>query len=201
MAAEVVETAVIQVEADLKAFEKDIGSAQKQAEKLGDKVANAMERAVVSGGKSFDDLFRNLALDISRSFLAAGMSPVKQLVSGTVSNLTSGVFSSLGLGGSSGLAGLFGSLTPFANGGVVSSATMFPMQAGMGLMGEAGAEAILPLQRGADGRLGVSAPAGGTQPVSVVMNITTPDARSFSKSETQIATRLARAVGRGRRGL
>ena len=88
-----------------------------------------------------------------------------------------------------------------AKGGVVSSPTLFPMQSGLGLMGEAGAEAILPLRRGADGSLGVAAPAGAGQGVSVVMNITTPDARSFALSENQIAIKLARAVGRGRRGL
>jgi phage-related minor tail protein len=48
--------------------------------------------------------------------------------------------------------------TPFADGGVVGGPTCFRWQGGdVGLMGEAGAEAILPLQRGPDGRLGVAA--------------------------------------------
>lgn len=51
-------------------------------------------------------------------------------------------------------------VTAFATGGVVSSPTLFPMRNGMGLMGEAGPEAIMPLRRGSDGRLGVSAQAG-----------------------------------------
>jgi len=46
----------------------------------------------------------------------------------------------------------------FASGGVVSSPTLFPMaNGGTGLMGEAGAEAIMPLRRGSNGRLGVEA--------------------------------------------
>ena len=68
-----------------------------------------------------------------------------------------------------------GNLIPFARGGVVSVPTLFPMANGMGLMGEAGPEAIMPLRRGADGRLGVAAPgaAGG-----VVLNYSpTIDAR------------------------
>jgi hypothetical protein len=35
----------------------------------------------------------------------------------------------------------------------------------------------------------------------VTFNVTTPDAQSFSKSEAQVTAMLARAVGRGRRGL
>ncbi|WP_373237672.1 phage tail tape measure protein [Cohaesibacter celericrescens] len=200
MAAEVVETAVIQVEADIRSFSKEMSSAQKQADMLGNKVAGAMEQALVSG-KSLEQIFKNLALDMSKSFLAAGMAPLKQMVSGTVSNMASGLFSALGSSASSGGTSLFGSLMPFAKGGVVSSPSLFPMQSGTGLMGEAGAEAILPLRRGADGSLGVAAPNASGQPVSIVMNVTTTDANSFTKSENQIATKLARAVGRGRRGL
>ncbi len=68
----------------------------------------------------------------------------------------------------------------------------------LGLMGEAGSEAILPLRRGADGSLGVAA-AGGGAPVNVVFNVTAQDAASFRKSEAQITGMLARAVSRGTR--
>ncbi len=197
MADEVVETAVVKVEADMKAFTKDLSAATKQAEKLGDKVADAFEDAIV-GGKNLDALFSKLALDLSRSALSAGVEPLKQLVSGSISSLASGLFSSLT---SSSGASLFGGLTPFAKGGVVSAPSLFPTGSGTGLMGEAGAEAILPLQRGADGRLGVAAPGASGQAVNIVMNVSTPDIQSFSQSQTQIATKLARAVGRGRRGL
>ncbi|UWQ59967.1 phage tail length tape measure family protein [Leisingera caerulea] len=54
-----------------------------------------------------------------------------------------------------------GRVTAFANGGVVASPTLFPMRGGTGLMGEAGPEAILPLARGSDGRLGVQLQSGG----------------------------------------
>jgi phage-related minor tail protein len=67
-------------------------------------------------------------------------------------------------------------------------------------MGEAGAEAILPLQRGADGSLGVSV-SGGASTQQIVFNVTATDAASFRKSEGQITTMLARSVARGRRGL
>ena len=51
-----------------------------------------------------------------------------------------------------------GRVLPFANGGVVSSPTMFPMAGNRtGLMGERGAEAIMPLKRTSNGQLGVQA--------------------------------------------
>lgn len=89
-------------------------------------------------------------------------------------------------------------VTPFARGGVVAAPTYFPLTRGLGLMGEAGAEAIMPLARGPDGRLGVRA-GQGARPVQVTVNIATPDAEGFRRSEAQVAAALARAVARGQR--
>lgn len=58
----------------------------------------------------------------------------------------------------------------FAKGGVVDSPTMFGHKTGLGVMGEAGPEAILPLKRGSDGNLGVAAGAGGSNVVINVIN-------------------------------
>ncbi len=91
-----------------------------------------------------------------------------------------------------------GRVMPFARGGVVSGPVTFPMRGGVGLMGEAGPEAILPLARGADGKLGVRNEAGG-RPVNVVMNIQTPDAEGFRRSQSQIAAQMSRALARGQR--
>lgn len=56
-------------------------------------------------------------------------------------------------------AGMLASrVTAFADGGIVDKPTYFPMKGNrMGLMGEAGTEAIMPLRRTPDGRLGVEA--------------------------------------------
>ncbi len=88
---------------------------------------------------------------------------------------------------------------PFARGGVVTGPTVFPMRGGHGLMGEAGPEAILPLERGPDGRLGVQAGGSGGRPVQVVMNVTTPDIEGFRRSGGQIAAQMGRALARGQR--
>lgn len=92
-----------------------------------------------------------------------------------------------------------GAVMPFAQGGVVSAPTYFPLRSGVGLMGERGAEAIMPLARGPDGRLGVRGGGGGTTQVTV--NIAAQDVDSFKRSEAQVSAALARAVGRGRRAL
>jgi phage-related minor tail protein len=73
------------------------------------------------------------------------------------------------------------------------------MQGGVGLAGEAGPEAIMPLQRGPDGRLGVAAGGGGATHVTI--QIATPDADSFRRSESYVTGQIARAVARGQRNL
>ena len=55
---------------------------------------------------------------------------------------------------------------------------------------------MLPLTRGSDGRLGVSAGGGG---VNVTFNVTASDARSFLASEAELSAMLLRAVKRGTR--
>ena len=90
----------------------------------------------------------------------------------------------------------FGALVPFAKGGVVSQPVAFPMAGATGVAGEAGLEAILPLARGSDGRLGVRA-SGGAVPVTI--NIHTPDVESFRRSRSQVAAQVQRMLGAGGR--
>ena len=59
-------------------------------------------------------------------------------------------------------------LVPFAAGGIVSRPTLFPFAGGTGLMGERGPEAIMPLGRLPDGRLGVA--SSGTSAINVTVN-------------------------------
>lgn len=58
------------------------------------------------------------------------------------------------------LGGIFTRMEAFANGGIVNSPTLFNHSRGLGLMGEAGPEAILPLTR-VGGKLGVLADGSG----------------------------------------
>lgn len=75
---------------------------------------------------------------------------------------------------------------------------------GGNVMGEAGPEAIMPLKRGPDGRLGVqthsqdggNGSSGERIVVSVPITINTPDANSFRKSQNQIARQIGLASQR-----
>jgi tape measure domain-containing protein len=80
-------------------------------------------------------------------------------------SIFSSFMGSLGLGGAGGGAGIGGwsttTIPAFANGGVVDGMTPFAHRGGLGVMGEAGPEAIMPLRRGPDGKLGVAAAGAG----------------------------------------
>lgn len=79
-----------------------------------------------------------------------------------------------------------GNPMPFANGGVVSRPTIFPFaNGGVGLMGEAGSEAIMPLQRDSQGRLGVTAQGSGSSGVTVVINNNAPDTTVTASEQQQ----------------
>ena len=161
--------------------------------------ASAMSRAFVqstSGGKQFDDVMKSLALRLSSLTVTAALKPVASGITGGLSSLFNGLF---GVAPSATMAA--GGIKPFAAGGVIGTPTYFPlMSGGVGLAGEAGPEAILPLTRGADGQLGVASNGAGSGP-NVTIHIATPDAESFRRSETYITGQIARAVARGQRSL
>jgi len=104
---------------------------------------------------------------------------------GLLGSLLGGIGSIFGSGGGGGGGSGFtyahgaafhhGNVVPFASGGMVTSPTMFPMSGGRrGVMGEAGPEAIMPLRRGSDGKLGVQMHGGGAanENTTVIVNQT-----------------------------
>lgn len=142
---------------------------------------------VVTGTASFEDLANSFVSTFVQ--IAAQELIVAPIV---------GAFSSALTGGSGGLlSALFsaqgnafsnGNVVPFASGGVIGGPTMFPL----GIAGEAGPEAILPLTRTQSGDLGVATTGGGG--VTVIMNITTPNADSFRQSRRQITDSISGIV-------
>lgn len=78
----------------------------------------------------------------------------------------------------------------FATGGIVGSPTLFGARNGVGLMGEAGPEAIMPLTRGANGELGVKADGvGGSSVVVNVINNSNSKA-TVNQRQTQQGTEI-----------
>jgi len=186
------------------AFRKEMDEATRLAQGFGRAMTQAFTSAVV-GGKKFDDVLKGLVLRLSSMAVNMALKPLEQGFSKLLEGLFGGV-----LGQPKGPLpttptvpspdAQFPPVTPFAKGGVVATPTYFPLGPSLGLAGEKGAEAILPLSRGADGRLGVRTEEQA-RPLSVTVNVTTPDAASFRRSEAYLSGAIARAVSRGERSL
>jgi phage-related minor tail protein len=205
------------------ALERSLGGAagmaaafEREVARMGESIAGAGREAGtlsrgISGGlrRSFDGLLFD-GMRLSDALKGVGQSMVNAAYSAAIRPITGQIGGLI----ASGVEGLMGALSahekggsfaqgrvmPFASGGVVNGPVTFPMRGGLGLMGEAGPEAIMPLTRGADGRLGVASQGGG-RPVNVTMNVTTPDVEGFARSRSQIAAQVSRAIARGRRNL
>ncbi len=151
---------------------------------------------LVFDGMKLNDALKSVAKTIVDTVYSIAMKPVTGALGGLLAQGVAGIMGS-GMPFANGGAFSQGKVMPFAKGGIVGAPTTFPMRGGRGLMGEAGPEAIMPLTRGPDGRLGVQS-AGG-RAVNVVMNITTPDVQGFQRSQTQVAAQVTRALARGQR--
>ena len=114
-------------------------------------VAGAIEDAIF-GAKSLQESLSGLLKSLASIFIQFG---TKSLLGGLFPSANGNVFAE-------------NKIVPFAYGGVVKKPTLFPMANGIGLMGEAGPEAIMPLRRTSSGRLGVEA-TGGTS--NIVVNV------------------------------
>lgn len=172
----------------------------REVDRLSSGMSAGLRRAfdgVVFDGERLSDALKGLGMSIANTVYTVATQPVANALGDALAKGVNGLLSGI-LPFAGGGAFTQGRVMPFAQGGIVSSPTMFPMRGGRGLMGEAGPEAIMPLARGADGRLGVRS-AGGGRPVTVVMNISTPDVGGFQKSQAQIAAQAARALARGQR--
>jgi lambda family phage tail tape measure protein len=139
---------------------------------LGLTFSSGFEDAIASGRK-FGDILESIEQDLARLAIRAAITaPLMRAITGAVGGFDwGGLFATDGgaklpasqapivnaLGNAFGPSGII----PFANGGVVTRPTLFPFAKGVGLMGEAGPEAIMPLKRGPDGKLGVAG-GGGT---------------------------------------
>lgn len=132
---------------------------------LGDGVESVLKGDFDSIGSAFGNMLRKMAAQAAAADLGnliLGKMGANGVRSG---GALDGIFGSL-LGSLFGFAkgGAFsGGVQAFATGGVVGGPSLFGMSGGrLGLMGEAGPEAIMPLKRGADGKLGVAAAGGST---------------------------------------
>lgn len=185
------QTIDVTVNADAEPLKAVFQDLQGLADGFGRTLTTAFRKSAIEG-KRLEDVLKSMALSLSRRALNAALKPLESGISNLFGNLLAGLFG--------GPASAAGNVQPFASGGVIAAPTFFPMRKGLGLAGEAGPEAILPLARGPDGRLGVRGGATGGG-LSVTFNVSTPNADSFRRAESDLTAMLARAVARGQRGL
>lgn len=177
---------------------------------------NSLQSVVTGLGETFREVFKGVvtqsmnigdALDkLKNKFADIALDEV-------FNHLFAGIFSGGGGTGAFGLPMPFasgaafsgGRVMAFANGGVIDRTTAFGMRDGLGVMGEAGPEAIMPLTRGPGGKLGVQAIGGGGMDVRVVVE-SSEDLRVVARTEGRsggaeaAAGYAAQAQQRQRRG-
>lgn len=143
----------------VKGFISDLRSGLEQGKSFWESFANAAVRAL---DKIIDKLLNEVLDAIFRVNQASGGGGILGFLGGLFGG---GGFTPFEMAYTATVPGLWakggafqnGNVIPFARGGIVSQPTIFPMATGMGLMGEAGPEAIMPLRRLPNGRLGVEA--------------------------------------------
>jgi len=182
----------VSIDADTRAFQREIAAADKLARGFGASISAALSGAVVYG-RNFEDVLSTLGLRLSSLALNAALKPLEQGLSAA--------FQSFSIDSNSIASAVSAApIKKYAAGGVIAAPAYFPLGTGLGLAGERGAEAIMPLARGADGKLGVVAQSQAA-PLNITVNVSTPDAASFRRSESYLSGVIARAVARGGRRL
>jgi hypothetical protein len=166
--------------------ENQTGKVDDVTRQLGFTFQSAFEDAIVRGRK-LSEVLQGLAMDVARIFIRRS---ITEPLAATFSSFIGGIFG----GAKSAKGNVFdkGDLVPFARGGVVDRPTVFPFARGIGLMGEAGPEAIMPLARDSQGRLGVRARESGPI-INQTINVNVSGGGAGDVTEQQ---RLAREIGR-----
>lgn len=163
---------------------------QRQVEAVNQFVAESFAdlfTSAIQGADDFNDALSNLLGQLGQMAINQGF---QSLFAGVGNTQAGGIFSSIfGVGAApnaNGNAFDRGNVIPFASGGIVDRPTLFPMANGAGLMGEAGPEAIMPLKRGADGKLGVASSGGKSASITFNIDAKGADATQIAALQAQL---------------
>jgi len=168
-----------------------------------DKLGDAFADFVMTGKASFKELAASIISDIGRIVAKSiFLKAITNIIPGLGNLLDSAKGNVIEKGKVKGSAkgNVFAEnkIVPYSRGGIVNSIvnkpTLFPMANGMGLMGEAGPEAIMPLKRGSDGKLGVVAQGGGSTIVNVSVDATGSSVEGDNESGQQFGEAIATAI-------
>jgi hypothetical protein len=187
-----------QADADLAKLRRKYDSLS-DAQKRAADGATGFFKSIINGSKTAGEAISEMLAQLADKWLTAGLN-----------NLFTGL---LGGGGGGWLNFLFsangnvfqnGQVSAFANGGIVNSTTAFPMRGGVGIMGEAGPEAIMPLER-VGGKLGVRS-TGSSEPTVIRLEMS-PDvegrivAEAVNRSAMQTVQIVSVATSEQQKGL
>ena len=171
----------------LKAFNDSLKTVQESMADVVIKGIKGMEDALVNFVMTGKLNFRNLANSIIKDMARIA---IQESITKPFTNFIKDIFTK----NADGNAFVNGQVQKYAYGGIVNRPTLFPMKNGIGLMGEAGAEAILPLRRGSNGRLGVESNGGGSTIINVSVDASGSNVQGNTQQANAFGTALATAI-------
>lgn len=145
-------------------------------------------RDLVFEGAKLSDVLRDLAISISNKAFSQAVTPVIDIASDAVGAGLGSLVSAMLPFSANGMAG---AVPQFANGGIIDQTTRFRSPSGDGILGENGPEAIMPLSRDADGRLGLR---GAHSQTHVNIHIETANLEGFRKSKGQLMSMTKKMI-------
>lgn len=166
-----------------------------------DKMSDSLASFVTTGKSNFKDLAGSILQDISKMLI--------QFATLRLAKAAVGMFADGGAFGSSGLlalarGGAFNTqgIQYYANGDIFNKPTAFRHAGGLGVMGEAGPEAVMPLTRGPNGKLGVqvfgnqqtSTAAGVVNQVQIDVHITNEGTSTDVQASSQDGKQLGNSL-------
>ena len=159
------------------------------AEETGEVVAKAFQgmedalvKFVMTGKLNFSDLTRSILADMARI-------AIRQAIMKPFTGFIEGLFSA------NGNAFAANGVVPYRKGGVVNSPTYFRYGgSNLGIMGEAGPEAVMPLKRGRGGKLGVIAQGGGGGNITVNVDASGSAVEGDDNGGRQLGEVIAAAI-------
>ena len=146
------------------------------------KMEDALVKFVMTGKLSFSELTRSILADMARIAIRQAMLNLGKSIFPFLRNADGNAFAANGV-------------VPYRKGGVVNSPTYFKYGgSNLGIMGEAGPEAIMPLKRGRGGKLGVIAQGGGGGNITVNVDATGSSVEGDESGGRQLGQVIAAAI-------
>ena len=155
------------------------------------RMGDTLTEFVMTGKANFADFARSLLNDLAKVFIRFAMF-------NAIAGIFPGMRGFLGLEAANGAVIAKNGIVPYAKGGIVNKPTLFQYASGgagrFGLMGEAGPEAIMPLRRGPNGKLGVESSGAGMGNITVNVDASGSSVEGDSAQASQLGKMLGVVV-------